>query len=145
MKNIMKKLIALSLAIVMLSALVSCDKSSTVKKAFEDAGYEVKTVNAENDEVKSILKLLLSEAQIEELSAYEVYYFSMDGVLNLLKKAVVIRFPSSGELAEFLTVTAEDGTKDTSKLDKAKADGWVNGNCLILTASSDCLSVFKAA
>lgn len=145
MKNTMKKLIALSLALVMLLALVSCDKSSSVKKAFEDAGYKVETLNAENEDVKTILKLLLNDEQIEKVSEYEVYYFSMDGILNVLKKAVVIKFPSSGELADFLTVTAEDGTKDTSKLDKAEADGWVNGNCLILTASSDCLTVFKAA
>ena len=35
MKNILKSVLALSLALVMLLALVSCDKSSAVKKAFE--------------------------------------------------------------------------------------------------------------
>lgn len=141
----MKKLIALALAVVMLLALVSCDKSSAVKKAFEKEGYKVETLNAENEDVKGILTLLLSEKQMEEVEKYEIFYVSMDGVLNSGKKAVIIKFPAASDVEAFFTVEKDDGSKDTSAYEKAEKDGWINGNCVIMTASPNCLNVFKEA
>ena len=46
MKNILKSVLALSLALVMLLALVSCDKSSAVKKAFEKEEYTVTSLKS---------------------------------------------------------------------------------------------------
>ena len=145
MKNTLKKLLAISLAVVMLFALVGCDKSSAVKKAFEGAGYQVETKTAQDEDVKTLLKILFSEEQIEKMGEYELIYCSMDGLLNVGKKALIVKFPAAGDLESFLTVEKEDGTKDTSKLEQAEKDGWINGNCLILTLSSDCLTVFKEA
>ncbi len=140
----MKRMLALALVAVMLLAMVSCDKSSAVKKAFEKAEYKVETLDAENENVKAILSLMLNEDQMKKVAEYEVIYVSMDGLVNVLKKAVIIKFPSAGDVKDFYTVE-KDGKKDTSAYEKAEKDGWINGNCLILTASSDCLTVFKEA
>lgn len=141
----MKKLIAIALAVVMLLALVSCDKSSAVKKAFEKEGYKVETLDAENSDVKVVLTMLLSEKQMEEAAKYEILYVSMDGFVNAGKKAVIIKFPGASDVEAFFTVEKDDGSKDTSAYEKAEKDGWINGNCVIITASSDCLGVFKEA
>ncbi len=140
----MKRLLALALVAVMLLAMVSCDKSSAVKKAFEKAEYKVETLDSENEGVKAILSLMLNEDQMKKAADYEVIYVSMDGLLNIAKKAVIIKFSSASEVKDFFTVE-KDGEKDTSAYDKAEKDGWINGNCVIFTVSDDCLNVFKGA
>ena len=56
----------------------------------------------------------------------------------------VIKFPSAGDLKDFLTVE-KDGEKDTSMYDEAKDDGTINGNCLLITAGSEAKDIFKKA
>jgi len=67
------KLLALTLvASMLLACLASCDASGGIKKAYEEAGYEVKTLNAEDDDVRAILVLLqLDEEEIEEIESTE--------------------------------------------------------------------------
>lgn len=143
MKHILKSVLALSLALVMLLALVSCDKSSAVKKAFEKEEYTVKTLSAsdltDNTTVKEILKTAgLTDEQIEKLSKYEVIFVNK-GFSN----GLIIKFPGSGDVKSFLTVE-KDGKDDTSAYDKAKEDGRINGNCLFL-GTSNAKDIFKKA
>ena len=56
-----------------------------------------------------------------------------------------MKFPGAGDLKSFLTVEDKDGKKDTSAYDKAKEDGYINGNCWLLTLSSDAKDIFKKA
>lgn len=137
------KLISLSLVLVLLAtALVSCgDKSSAVKKAFEKEEYTVTTVDAENSAVKTIFSLLnLTEEQKEDAAKYELMVCTKS-----VNVALVIKFPSSKDIQTFLVTEDKDGKEDTALYDKAKENGWINGNCLILTVSNNALSIFKEA
>ena len=144
MKNILKSVLALSLALVMLLALVSCDKSSAVKKAFEKEEYTVTSLKSsdltDNEIVKGILKEAgMTDDQIKALASYEIILVS-----KKLSNGLIIKFPGSSDVKEFLT-TEKDGKKDTTSYDKAKDEGWINGNCLILTLGSDAKDIFKNA
>lgn len=140
MKTMLKRISVFALAALMMLALVSCgDKSSAVKKAFEKAEYKVETVNSDNAIVKPILAAALTEDQMKDLSKYELIL-----CVNGLNIAVIIKFPGSGDIKTLLTVE-KDGKKDTSAYDKAKEDGNINGNCMIITTSSDAKKVFNKA
>lgn len=142
--KILKQVLALSLACLMLVTLVSCDKSGSVKKAFEKEGYTVSSVKADDESVQSLLKILLNEEQIKKVGEYELILCTPEGLLNAANLALVIKVPSSGDLKDFLT-TETDGKKDTSAYEKAEKDGLINGNCLILTLGSEAKEIFKKA
>lgn len=143
MKNILKSVLALSLTLVMLLALVSCDKSSAVKKAFEKEEYTVTSLKSsemtDNEIVKGILKEAgMTDDQIKELASYEIILVS-----KKLSNGLIIKFPGSGDVKSFLTVKKDD-KDDTSAYDKAKEDGRINGNCLFIGTSS-AKDIFKKA
>ena len=53
------KLLALALVLsVALLALASCDKSKSIKEAFEAEGYTVSVISAKNEKAKAIFTLL---------------------------------------------------------------------------------------
>lgn len=137
MKNLFKTLLALSLACMMLVSLVSCgDKSSAVKKAFEAKDYTVTTASTNDEGVQTLLKILLNEEQIKKVNEYELILCTPKGLLNITNNALVIKFASADDARSFL---GEDSYK------KAKDDGIVNGNCLILTMGSEAKAIFKEA
>ena len=137
MKNLFKTLLALSLACMMLVSLVSCgDKSSAIKKAFEAKEYTVTTASANDEGVQTLLKILLNEEQIKKVNEYELILCTPKGLLNVTNNALVIKFASADDAKSFL---GEDSYK------KAKDDGTVNGNCLILTMGSEAKTIFKEA
>ncbi len=145
MKSMLKKLLALSLALVMLLALVSCgDKSAAIKKAFEKEEYTVTVVSADDEDAKDLLEIFFDEEQVKNLAEYEIMLCKKDGWENALKTAIVIKYPSAKDLKESLTFE-KDGKKDTSIYDKAVEDGKINGNCLISTLSDDSKDIFKKA
>lgn len=140
MKSMLKTLALIALAALMVVSLVSCDKSAAVKKAFEKAEYTVSTVDSENALIKGLLTAALNEEQMKELSEYELI-LAQKG----LSVALIVKFPGAGDLKDFLTVEDKDGKKDTSAYDKAKEDGYINGNCWLLTLSSDAKDIFAKA
>ncbi len=145
MKKALKSALLLLTAMLLVVSLVSCDKANSVKKAFEDAGYTVTSAKATDEEVQTLLKLLLSEEQLKDAEDYEIILCKMDGLLNIGKTAVILKVSSSGDLKDFLTTEDSDGKKDTSAYDKAVEDGNVNGNCMIFTLSDDSREIFKKA
>jgi len=44
---------------------------------------------------------------------------------------------------DFLAVEDEDGKKNTEAYEKAKEDGLINGNCLLITVDADAKKIFK--
>ena len=137
--NITKRILVLLTALVLVFSLASCgDKSGAIKKAFEKEEWTVKTVNADDTGVKTILEILLTDEQIEKASEYEIILCTK----NVINSAIVIKFPSAGDVKNFLTVE-KDGKKDTSAYDKAKENGTINGNCLLITMSNDAKEIFK--
>ncbi len=140
MKNTMKKILVVLMAALMLVSLVSCgDKSGSIKKAFEKDEWTVKTVKADDTGVKALLEILLTDEQMEEVDKYELILCNK----NIVKTALIIKFPGSGDVKEFLTVEDKDGNKNTKAYDDAKEKGWINGNCLLLTLDSDAKELFK--
>ncbi len=141
MKKLFKKIATFFAALLMVFGLASCDKSGSIKKAYEKADYTVKVVEGKSDEAQTVLKTFLTEEQMKDAENYDVIIVNKALPLPV---AVVIKFPSSGDVKDFLTVE-KDGKKDTSNYDKAKEDGTINGNCLLLTLSSDAKDIFKKA
>ncbi len=145
MKNVLKTVLALALAGLMILSLVSCDKSSAVKKAFEKEGYTVKTVDSNNETVKSLLAGVLDEDQMKELSEYELILCAPESLLDVANYALVIKFGNSTKLKDFLTTENDSGEKDTSAYAEAKKNETINGNCLLITAGSSAKEIFKKA
>lgn len=144
----MKKFLA-ALSTVMLVALLAltmtgCDKSESIKKAFEKEEYTITEVSANNETVQGILKPLLTEDQLKDVNNYSVILCVGKGLNALTGSGVVIKFPSGGDLKDFLTVEDKDGKKDTTAYDKAKEDGSINGNCLYFGSSAG-KEIFKKA
>ena len=128
MKKLVKLLSLMLVASMLLACLASCDASGGIKKAYEEAGYEVKTLSAEDDDVRAILLLLdFDEDQIEDIENYEFIFCTKD----IVKTALIIKFPNAGELKDFLIVE-EDGEKDDSAFRAAEDAGNINGNCLLI-------------
>ncbi len=146
MKKVITALFTAMLVVVLAFALSGCSKANKIKKAYEDAGYTVSTATVkENEKAKSALVLLgLTDDQIKEAENWEVIIASK---LSLADSgtAIVLKFPSAGELKDFLTAEKEDGSKDTAMYDKAKADEKINGDCLLLVGLLDAKNIFKNA
>lgn len=141
MKKTMFRAICLVLVLCMTFSLAACgDQSESIKKAFEAKDYEVTTVDTNNDTAKTLLKLLLSEEQIQKVGEYELILCT-NGIFNI---ALVIKFPSAEEVKNFLTVE-KDGKQDASAYDNAKEKGLINGNCMIFTSSSEAKGIFADA
>ena len=115
--------LALVLSLALLS-LVSCDKSESIKKAFEEEDYTVSVISAKNDKAKAIFTLLnYTEDEIEEISEYELIYCTN----GILKSALIVKYPSAAELKEELI---DEGSK--AYYDEEKAAGKINGNCHLI-------------
>ena len=128
------------MALLCLTFAACGDKSAAIKKAFEEEGWNVKVTDSDDRIVRTVLEILLTDEQMEEAENYEIIWVQ-DG----LKTAAIIKCGSSSELKEFLTIEDEDGKKDTSIYDEAEEDGWINGNCVIMTLSNDAIKIFKNA
>ena len=138
----MKKLLKLTaltlVAVLLLASLVSCDKSKGLKEAYMEAGYTVQVVSGESSEAKTFFNLIgMTEEEIDELEDYELILCWK----SVVPAACIVKFPHMFELKDFL-VEEEDGVKDTSAYDKAKANGKINGNCLLLYGIGDADVVF---
>ncbi len=136
MKKTLKTLLVLLTAALLVFSLASCDKSGSIKKAFEKEGYEISTVDAEDPTVQ----LLLSKDQLEDVKDYEIIVAKKG-----LASAIIIKFPGSGDVKDFYTTEDKDGKKDTSKYEEAKEDGYINGNCVIITLSENAVEIFEKA
>ena len=134
----MKKLtriLALTLVLSMaLLALASCDKSDSIKKAFEEEGYTVSIISAKNDKAEAIFTLLdYTEDEIEEISEYELILCT-NGVL---KSALIVKYPSAAELKEELI---DEGSK--AYYEEEKAAGRINGNCHLIYGIGGAADIF---
>ena len=137
-ENVMKRFrsylaLALVLSLALLS-LASCDKSGSIKKDFEEAGYTVSVISAKNEKAEAIFTLLgYTEDEIEEISEYELIY-CVDGIV---KNALIVKYPSAAELKDELV---DDGSE--AFYNELKADGKINGNCRLLYAIGGADEIF---
>lgn len=131
------KILSLVLIVALSAAIFTAcaDKSDKIKKAFENEGYEVKTVDSTNSAVKAIADILLDDEQKEELSKYEVIICTKG-----IQSGLIVKCGSTKALQEFMnTENAADA------YEKAKEEGLVNGNCCLFTLSSEVKNIFKNA
>ena len=140
----MKKLLKLTaltlVAVLLLTSLVSCDASKGLKEAYMEAGYTVQVVSGESSEAKAFFNLVdLTEEEIDELEDYELILCWK----SIVPAALIVKFPHFLALREFL-IEEEDGVKDTSAYDKAKENGKINGNCLLIYGIGDADVIFAS-
>lgn len=146
MKKFLKRIAALALVVVGALSLASCDKSSSIKKAYEKEEYSVSETTMENvyntpivgTIVKSAVEKEYTEKQRKEIAEYSII-FAYKGT----NYALIVKFPGSGDVKDFLTTEDSEGKKDTSAYDSAKDNGNINGNCLLLVASTAAKEIFK--
>jgi hypothetical protein len=129
MKKFLKVFGFALLVVVLAFAFAGCDKSGSIQKAFEKEGYTVTTVKAEDSDE---LKALLSEDQQKDVSGYAVLSCSK-GIVPI---ATVIKFPSKSDLKEAL---------GDDEYEEAVDNGYVNGNCYIITLVPGAVTIFKNA
>ena len=127
--------LALVLAMV-LFVLVGCDKSKSIKEAFEAEGYTVNAISVKNERAKAIFTLLnYTEEEIDEIEEYELIYCA-NGLLN---GALIVKYPSSLELREELI---DEGSK--VYYEEEMAAGRINGNCHLIYAIGGAEDIFAA-
>ncbi len=133
MKKFLRAMIAIVAVAVLAFTLAGCSKSGSVKKAFEDEGYTVSTVDATSEEAKSLMTLLqFTDDQKKDAESYELIVCKKG-----LNSALVIKYSSADEIKEFM------GGED--KYNTAKEKGTVNGDCAIFTLSPAAIEIFKKA
>ena len=133
------KLIAFALVLVMtVTMLAACgDKSGAIKSAFEKEGYTVEAVKYDklSKTAKGIIEDVLGDELAQAMAQYEILVCT-----KVIPTALVIKFPSEGDIKTALTV--ED---DASLYDELKNSGFINGNCLLLTILPGPADIFKNA
>ena len=122
--------LVLSLALL---SLASCDKSDSIKKAFEEAGYTVSVISAKNEKAEAIFTILgYTEEEIEEIAEYELIY-CVDG----FKSALIVKYPSAGELKDELI---DEGSE--AYYNEQKEAGKINGNCHLIYGIGGAAEIF---
>lgn len=127
----MKKVLSvISLVLVAFVALTACAAKGGVQKNFEKEGYTVETVKYDdmNATVKSMIAGSLTEDQKKNLAKYEVMVCNKG-----LNFAVIVVFPSAGDLKKFLT----DSDGNTTAYDKAKDAKQIRKECWLLIGDTD--------
>lgn len=144
MKKFITAVCSAMLVVVLAFALTGCSKADKIKKAYEDAGYEVTTVSIkDSSKAKAALVLFgFTDDQVKEAESWEVISATKAA---LASPAFVLKFPSSSKLKEFLTVEKEDGTKDTKLYDSQNEAGHVKGDCWLFAGVGNAEEVFKNA
>ena len=152
MKSTLKRILVILTAAVLLLSLASCDKSGSIKKAFEKEEYTVTVYAGSDEKAQAVLTLMnLNEDQKKNIADYEIIVVNApsDGGLlgidlsTLTPDAIIVKFPSSGDLKDFLTIEKDDGTKDTSLYDKAVEAETIKGNCWFAMGDNDAKAIFN--
>ena len=157
MKTVLKNVVLILTAVALLVSLASCDKSGSIKKAYEKADYEVAAYAGDSEEGKKFAKIAgLTDEEKEELADYELIIVNkkaddsktgLDGIIadlgTLIPDAIIIKFPSAGDLKDFLITEDEDGNKDTSAYDAAKEAAKINGNCYFVFGDDAAKEIFE--
>lgn len=146
MKKFLTALCTSLLVVILAIGLAGCSKADKIKSAYEEAGYKVVTATVkDNNEAKSALKALgLTDDDLKEAENWEVISATKVS-LSDGGTALVLKFPSSGDVKNFLTIEKDDGSKDTTAYDKSVENGNVNGDCLLLIGVGGAKDIFKNA
>ncbi|MDE6504716.1 MAG: hypothetical protein K2L42_02465 [Clostridia bacterium] len=115
MKKVLVSISAALLVVLLALTMAGCDKSGNIQKAYENEGYTVTRIDAQES---TALKTLLGEEAKDELDKYAVFVCTKG-----LQSVTFVKFPSADTIKEIL---GEDG------YDKAVKSGFVNGNCYLL-------------
>ena len=119
------RLVVLTLALALiLTALVACDESDSIKNDFTQAGYEVSVVSAKSDKAKAIFTLIgYSEDDIDEIEEYALLVCYK----GVVPSAMIVKYPSASELKDEL---CDEGSR--IYYDEQVDAGKVRGNCHLI-------------
>ena len=134
----MKKIISIILVLCLCLSLTACGNSfGSIQTAMEEDGY----VLDNNSTLSKIADKIAEEMADEDgNTSFETHFFQK-GILGV-DSAIVVEFKNNKDLREFITNSSETVKgflKDASESD------YVNGNCIILTLSSNASEIFKNA
>lgn len=131
MKKFIKAFTAVLAVVVLAFALVGCsDKYGSIKKAYENDGYSVTETKVSDYE--TTLKTFMSDEQYEDIKDCKLLVANKG-----IAAAFVVTFGTVDDMKDFY------GSDDN--YNNAVKDGYVNGNCMLLTLSSSAKEIFKNA
>ncbi|MDE6442599.1 MAG: hypothetical protein K2L12_07620 [Clostridia bacterium] len=132
MKKFLVAVVSVLLIAVFAVTMTGCDKSGSIKKAFEKEGYTISESLVKDSAVLTATLSGLDEEDREEMQEYGVITCKKG-----LKSVVIIKFPSSDKIKEIL---------GDNKYSDAEKNGYVNGNCwLAIPLDKDANEIFKNA
>ena len=138
MKKLFKMISLALVATLLLGSLVSCDSSERLIDDYIEAGYDVSVVSGENEKAKAFYTLLgYTEEEIDELEDR----FLILCYKNYVPAAMIAVYSSPFDLKDEL-IEEEDGFKDDSDYVKAKEEGRIRGNCLLIYAIGNADVIF---
>ena len=130
------------LTIILAFTLTGCSKAGNIKKAYEDEGYTVTMTKAEESDLKGYG---FSDDAAKEASSYEIYSV-YDKLTGKVVVATYLKCPSAGKIKDAMTVTNDDGSKDTKIYDEAVEAGLINGDCVYIgLPAGELFNIFKNA
>lgn len=124
----MTKLLAIALvAVMLLTALVSCGSAfGKIKKNFENAGYTYMSEDADGDSTAKTITAELKEGNLD----CTVHFFKGEGALSLPVYAMILEFKSDKELKKAF---AEGGSETLKGMIKdAQESEYVRDNCVLV-------------
>lgn len=132
---------SLVLVTLMLALLAGCSSYSSIKSAFQKAGYsESQSIEEYQDD---ILKCLNANSEEEIKSICTVHVFTKPGtLLPVATVAIVFEFSSTDKMKETIEKSAmlKGAIKDIQNSD------YVNENCVLLPlATRESVEIFKKA
>ena len=135
-----KSVIAIVLALTMVFALCGCNKLPDIQKAFEAEGYELDNNSIIAAGLNKFVEIAAEVVAEEGETAEEVVksYVFKSG----LKFGLVIEFKNTEDLQKFYAESSESlkgFVKDMSETD------FMNGNCILISVSSEMYDIFKNA
>lgn len=143
MKTTLKRILVVLSVALLLFSFASCG-GTDVKKAFENAGYTVKTISAKTEDkddakiISSALSMLtLMGVEEDDIEKYEVIVAVKGEMNDPDEYALMIKFPSAGKIKDMLNKLGE-GTYD-----KGKEMGMINGAYVCVDASDAAQEIFK--
>lgn len=133
MKKVLTAICSALLIVIFAVTMTGCDKSGSIKKAFEKEGYTVTETLVKDSKLLSSVLSSLDKEKSEEIQEYGVITCNKD----IIKNVVIIEFPSSGKIKEIL---------GDEKYKQAKDSDYINGNCwLAIPLDKDATAIFKKA
>lgn len=159
MKNTIKIMALLLVAVMTICVLVSCAGSTypTIKSAFENNNYEeyiadeekgpaTGTIETENGTITYTIHVLKPKTEDKEGGSLgDLIGGAIDGIISATQSVTIWEFGSSDDLAKALAEEYKDNADFQELVNDIQNSDYVNGNCFLfpLNLNKEAKEIFK--